>query len=291
MSAELIGKLLAKAERTDNPHEAEAFTRKAEALMVKLGIDEAVARAAAGDAVAPERIVETRVSLFVDDRRTWTPTPDRPSVTCVGCRQDLPARRFPTTKIPGERGVECRTCRDKRIETATPLTVESNRYNRTHIDGFFRVVRGMGARGYYSGEHTFYIVAFQSDAERLALLLPSLKAQSMMAMWTWWKLEGDYASRWGTETDRYNARRDFLFSFYGAVASRLRRETKRVVDSTPGAALAVRDKTTEVNDFLDAMNLSKGRGVNYGGSAAGHDAGTRANLGGNAVGGGRTAIG
>jgi hypothetical protein len=48
MSADLMRKiagLLAKAERTDNPHEAEAFSRKAEQLMIKHGIDETMARA------------------------------------------------------------------------------------------------------------------------------------------------------------------------------------------------------------------------------------------------------
>jgi hypothetical protein len=43
--AEKVALLLAKAEGTDNPLEAEAYTRKAEELMLKHGIDEAMAAA------------------------------------------------------------------------------------------------------------------------------------------------------------------------------------------------------------------------------------------------------
>jgi hypothetical protein len=55
-----IEKLLAKAERTDNPHEAEAFSRKAEALMVQWGIDEAMLAATRTTAQA-EEIVEEKI--------------------------------------------------------------------------------------------------------------------------------------------------------------------------------------------------------------------------------------
>lgn len=44
-TADTIAALLAKAEGTDNEHERDAFTRKATALMIKLGIDEATVRA------------------------------------------------------------------------------------------------------------------------------------------------------------------------------------------------------------------------------------------------------
>jgi hypothetical protein len=53
-----IAKLLAKAESTDNPAEAETFTAAAERLMLKLGIDAAELEHAGQ--VKPEQIVEVR---------------------------------------------------------------------------------------------------------------------------------------------------------------------------------------------------------------------------------------
>lgn len=61
--AEKIGKLLAKAERTENPHEAEAFTAKAERLMIRWGIEEATARATNSAQAAPEKIIEVRLTF------------------------------------------------------------------------------------------------------------------------------------------------------------------------------------------------------------------------------------
>jgi len=55
--------LLAKAEGTDNEHERDAFTKKAQALMLKHGVDEAVARARA--AAKGEQVTEQIITLVV----------------------------------------------------------------------------------------------------------------------------------------------------------------------------------------------------------------------------------
>lgn len=54
-----IAGLLAKAERTDNEHERDAFNAKAESLMIKYGIEQAELEAA-GE-VKPEEIIEVRI--------------------------------------------------------------------------------------------------------------------------------------------------------------------------------------------------------------------------------------
>jgi uncharacterized membrane protein YgcG len=64
-----IAKLLAKAERTDNEHEAEAFTAKAEALMLSMGIERAELQAAG--TVQAEKVVQRTVDWSTIYAPTW----------------------------------------------------------------------------------------------------------------------------------------------------------------------------------------------------------------------------
>jgi hypothetical protein len=64
-----IAGLLAKAERTDNEHEAEAYTAKAEALMLQMGIERAELQAVG--TVKAEPIVEKTVDWTTIYAPTW----------------------------------------------------------------------------------------------------------------------------------------------------------------------------------------------------------------------------
>lgn len=292
--ARKIGALLAKAERTDNPHEAEAYTRKAEALMVKAGIDEAMARAAAGGEVRPERIIERRVRVAVNTTtlRTWWPRSADATRPCDACGTDLPARRYPTTKNPGERGGECRPCRDARAAAKQRVNAETNAYNREHVTGWHSVARALGADTFYMGNYSsVYLVGHESDVARIEALVVSLKTQATLAMWSWWASHPDERRYTWSSADATKARRDFMVSFYAAVARRLRDQSKQVEDATPGAALVLRDKAAELRDHMDCKNLRHAKGRSYNGSAAGARAGMSANLGGDRLGGGHRAIG
>lgn len=61
---EKIAALLRKAEGTDNPHEAEAYSKKAAELMIKLGIEEAVIRAKMGELPAGAKIVQMTLDFY-----------------------------------------------------------------------------------------------------------------------------------------------------------------------------------------------------------------------------------
>lgn len=60
-----IAGLLALAEKAGTEEEAEAATKMAEKLMVRFGIEEAMARAAGGAEVKPEEIIEKRFDVTV----------------------------------------------------------------------------------------------------------------------------------------------------------------------------------------------------------------------------------
>lgn len=49
------------------------------------------------------------------DARTWLVSGPDATHKCAGaCGEVKPGKAFPTTKVTGQRGVECRTCRDAR---------------------------------------------------------------------------------------------------------------------------------------------------------------------------------
>lgn len=268
--AEKIALLLRKAEaKGTTPEEAEAYSQKAERLMIKWGISEAVARKAAGEDVPREKVIEIRR-------------------TCVGTYH---AGEF---KI-GE--------------------------NIAYGLGNLRVLQSKG-RGQRS---TIYIIGHESDVHRWEILFTSLslQAHSACAKWvrderkagrwsdSWWAEQltpyGSYGPDFKATTEtfptvgqihheKFKARRQFLISFAHAVRYRLESMHRETVAETTGAELALRDRSTLVDDWMNekypSLGKSRGRGIgwNYHGADAGQRAGRNASLGENNLPGARKGL-
>lgn len=184
----------------------------------------------------------------------------------------------------------------------------------------FAVIRGVGAKGYYSdmnygrGKYTaVHAFGFTSDIARIELLDASLQLQCTMAMTVWEKERG---ALWGERSsfNKFKDRREFIDSFASGVSSKMRiarttavkeaaaeraTETGETVEeTTTGMELALRDRTERVKDWFDrthGQGLRAGTNRRTSGSAgaatAGYDAGTRADTGTNTVTGARRALG
>lgn len=215
--AEKIGKLLAKAERTDNQHEAEAFMAHAERLMIKWGINEAMARS---QGQKPKEEITKEILLF-----------------------------------------------DKR-------------YGKALIIMMHTVVEAHGLRGFYSGNN-YVIVGHKSDALRMQMLCLSLQMQATTAMWNWWKNDeetGLYSGLYTTAAQETRARRNFFYSFGVAVRNRVREIRKEETDSTPGAALVLRGREEELDEFMSGLGLNKTGQFTFGHNEAGYQSGMKAEI-------------
>lgn len=241
-TADTIAALLAKAEGTDNEHERDAFTKKAVALMVKLGISEAEVRARGAK------------------------------------KGEAPKEKIITAMVPMK-----------------------TRYGRALTSvGFYAVHALDGLRAYKtqrpnSEEATLYVVGFESDVKRAVLLIESLKLQAVAASIRWAKSEEGkaeiqremYASGKSEARSTWKCRRTFITYFGSGAGERIKEVWGEAVkEASAGAELAIRDRTAQVNDWMDAnIKLVAGKGFGHaqGGALSGLTAGRKADVGGRNV--------
>ena len=127
-----------------------------------------------------------------------------------------------------------------------------------------------------------WIVGFEGDVKQAETLVRSLHVQALIAQKQWWR-ENAPAYRFGSDWDRRKARQDFIIGFghgvYGRISENRRQE---VVEAGNGTDLVLRDRQSQVDEFVDGMNLRKGREGNrkqddramHGGHKAGRNART-----------------
>lgn len=229
--AEKINKLIAKAERTDNPHERETFMAAAQRLMLEWGIEEAVARSANGELT--DEIVEVTLSM----------------------------RNLGTYSLPMARALHS-------------------------------VVIAYGLRGFTrNGSDSYVVVGYKSDVSRLLMLFSHLPLQAIMAMESWRKeVQPVWEDAGMSTSERLSRKKAFVSSFGEGVARQIRAMRKEVEDDSPGAAVAIREREVELDEYLSTLGLKK-RGDGAKASNAGREAGARADLGQTRFNHGRKALG
>lgn len=124
------------------------------------------------------------------------------------------------------------------------------------------------------------LVGYKSDVEQAQLLLNSLHLQAFSAMSVWWRNSAERKYLQGQERNR--ARKSFIISFGLGASERIREATTEATTETPGSAIALRDRSGEVDAFLSgAVRLRKGRRIKQStiGQHEGRMAGRSANVG------------
>lgn len=123
-------------------------------------------------------------------------------------------------------------------------------------------LRGVEARNHrVKGTDELWVIGFESDVEHARLLVASLQVQCLAALERWWRGVSDSLS-YLTPMEKFKERREFVAQFSRAAAERVRvaRETALGRDVTPGTVVAVRDRKTLVDEFLDLnFDLTTGR--------------------------------
>jgi hypothetical protein len=238
---EKIAMLLAKAESTNSPHEAEALTEAAEKLMIKNGVTAAMLSSLNGGKV--EKIITDTLhfaGIYGDTLMNYLGNV---------AEKLAPVRVYIMSTYSG--------VSDKRIKLLK-------------------------------------IVGFESDVDRVMILLHSLERQALVAVKVFWKEHPFKQVFSGMEA--FKERRQFIMSFCIAAGARIAANVNQEVRETTGAELVLVSRLDQVSTS-DQMptDLRAARGRIKGGTSHAHRegsiAGNNAATGEKGVGYGQLALG
>lgn len=213
------------------------------------------------------------------------------------------------SRIMAKRGIDAAVlaARDPRRAADDPIGytivevtgVGPKRYGKEWVGMGIDVATALGAKAFYNhrgrGQTVrLGIAAHRTDAERIVQLWRSLQIQATSELA---RFVAGY-STWSSydESDKYQIRRSFIVGYGRQVASRLRALRASTIEETklsePGTDLAVRDRETQIDAWLEAGGIGRigkerGRRYDASGAIAGHVAGDRADIGQTTLDGGR----
>lgn len=249
--ADKIDKLLRKAAGNDSESEAEALREKAYALMATYSIDDAeiaARRRKAGEQVN-EPIIEKEIRITGIFRYGL----NQLTFDVVAALENLGVRAYYSDK---QLAVVGKTAK------GAPKFAEAIRVT---------------------------IVGRASDVDQAILMITSLQLQAAAAMTTWWKTNP--SREWMNRGLAFRSRRSFIMAFGLGAAQKIRlsqRRARATVATGSGAELVLRDKSAEVDAFMEAKKLrnvtDRFKAGVYDAQDSGYAAGQRANTGDTAVG-------
>lgn len=165
-----------------------------------------------------------------------------------------------------------------------------------------QVANALGAHGLFQrtrdGRTVTLVVGYESDLERIGMLIQSLTLQATLALVPWYRRWLDDQPTWMTPngTAKFNAKRSFITGFAAGVKVKLTAVFRATVSSAGhGAELVLVDRTKQVASWMNdnlAIGNARQRRYTQDGHMAGERAGTRADIGqGGVTNTGRPAIG
>lgn len=184
----------------------------------------------------------------------------------------------------------------EKIVKVTIVTDVPKTYAHEYAVLGIRIARAFQCQGILTeqgGRKSTIIIGFESDVAQVEQMFRSLTIQCTLDLATW------YSRNVRTHmngTDKFNMKRSFIVGFANGVAEKFEQLKKTVVaQSAAGTDLVLVDRTKKVAHWIDENMRTRStpsRSYTVNGTAAGHAAGQRANLGQTDLGGrGRAAVG
>lgn len=129
-----------------------------------------------------------------------------------------------------------------------------------------------------------HVIGFESDVAQAEVLIRSLHVQALLAMKAWWQVARDTTHLYRTPSEQARARAIFIQSFGHGVRARIEENRQHVIEEAgTGTELVLVDRKSKVDEYVDGMDIRKGRASrrqwDSSASAAGNVAGRHANTG------------